>query len=236
MDSLAAHAGILLVLCCQSDGFGYSNLDDSISTASSLSPNPAHHLRERLIIAQPSPTSSPGGASFPSHPVAPTLDRTHSDDYRSLKKKGPHSALFDSVQVHDQYAVLSAHDALLSLASELMSVYHDVAATVRLKGREQSIYMHRWHEQRNTFIVVYHTHQQAHLLPLIIQTQHLLHKGHSTTHSFREARKQLVTLSFSLASASYPASVVSTLCVGVVQCSSWLRISRAEACVALYTG
>ena len=173
LESLAVQAGVQLVLCCQSDGFGYSHLDDSISSASSLSPNPGHHLRERLIIAQPYGSgASPGGA----HPVPPSLDRSHSDDYRSLKKKG-HHPLFDGVVVHDQYSVLSAHDALLSLASELMSLYHDVCGTVRMKGAEHSVYLQRWQEQRNSFVVVYHSHREQQLLPAIRHTQHLLHKG-----------------------------------------------------------
>ena len=176
LDALAVHPGVLLVLCCQSDGFGYSNLDDSITSTSSLSPNPAHHLRERLIIAQPFAASSPAT----SHPVAPSLDRAHSDEYRSLKKKA--HPLFDGVVVHDQYAVLSAHDALLSLASELMSVYHDVPATVRMKGRESSLYMQRWNEQRNSLIVVYLAHLEHTLMPHIQHTQHLLHKGHHHHH------------------------------------------------------
>ena len=67
--------------------------------------------------------------------------------------------------------------------------YHDVAATVRMKGPEQSIYMHRWHEQRNTFLVVYHTHLAQQLLPAITQTQHLLHRGqhHTQTGKARPA-------------------------------------------------
>ena len=173
MDSLACQPGVLLVLCAQSDGFGYGHLDDA--SAASLSPNPTHHLRERLIVAQPLGATSPTVHSHSHSVVAPALDRTHSDDYRSLKKKA-HS-MFDSVRVQDQYAVLSAHDALLSLASELMSLHHDVASTVRMKGPEQSIFMHRWQEQRNTFIVVYHSHLAHQLLPAITQTQHLLHKG-----------------------------------------------------------
>ena len=185
LESLAAQAGILLVLCCQSDGFGYSNIDDSIASSSSLSlaPNPSHHVRERLIIAQPYGSASgqavpPSAAgSLSSHPAA--LERGHSDDYaRSLKK---HHPLFDALLVADQYSVLSAHDALLSLAGELLSVYHDVCVRVRLQGRDSSLYLQRWQEQRNSFIVVYSTRMDRQLKPAIQQTASLLHKGHSNS-------------------------------------------------------
>ena len=208
LDALALQPGVLLVLCCQSDGFGYSNLDDSLSSTHSLSPHPTHHSRERLIIAQPYAASN---STTSSHPVAPSLDRAHSDEYRSLKKKA--HPLFDGVLVHDQYAVLSAHDALLSLASELMAVCHDVPAVVRMKGREGSVYMQRWSEQRNSLIVVYQPHLEHSLMPCIQHTQHLLHKGthhtpHQHTHHTRPAHRRvhLLLSTHSLLSISSPFS------------------------------
>ena len=156
LDSLAVQPGILLVLCCQSDSFGSYNIDASTSSTSSLSPNPGSHSRERLIIAQPYPSAATATTTSALSAV-PALERLHSDEYRSLKKK--HGVLAVS-EVHDTYSVLSAHDALLSLGSEILSVYQDGVASVELKGRDSHVWMQRWHEQRNSFIVVYQANME----------------------------------------------------------------------------
>ena len=177
LDSLAVQPGILLVLCCQSDSFGSYNIDASTSSTSSLSPNPGSHSRERLIIAQPYPSAATAATSTVLSSI-PTLERLHSDEYRSLKKK--HGVLAVS-EVHDTYSVLSAHDALLSLGSEILSVYQDGVASVELKGRDSHVWMQRWHEQRNSFIVVYQSYMEQHVKHSIAQTAHLLHKGQTSS-------------------------------------------------------
>ena len=174
LDSLAVQPGILLVLCCQSDSFGSYNIDASTASTSSLSPNPGSHSRERLIIAQPYTSASATASTSSALAPIPTLERLHSDEYRSLKKK--HGVLAVS-EVHDTYSVLSAHDALLSLGSEILSVYQDGVASVELKGRDSSVWMQRWHEQRNSFIVVYQSNMEHAVKQSIAQTAHLLHKG-----------------------------------------------------------
>ena len=111
----------------------------------------------------------------------PTLERLHSDEYRSLKKKHGVLGVGSVGEVHDTYSVLSAHDALLSLGSEILSVYQDGVASVELKGRDSTVWMQRWHEQRNSFIVVYQSNMEQYVKQSIAQTAHLLHKGQHLT-------------------------------------------------------
>lgn len=164
-DSLSHQRGIIAVLCCPSD-------HDTIMSHDSLSSLPSHHHvhggggssggggggRERLIISQRSTSS-------------------HHLNHAAYIKQNKKGTLSSISSIHDPYTILSSHDALLNLASDIMSLYGDHISVLHLTGKTRHIYIQRYHDTRSTLIVLYDNNIQPSIMRTVIEdTAYLLHK------------------------------------------------------------
>lgn len=168
LDALSKERGIIAVLCCQSDHDGMMILDDSLASATHIPHHQQQPGRERLIVSQ--------GQQYLPHHLMGSSTHPHHTFTKHNKSKSPTASV-----LYDSYTILSSHDALLNLASEVMSLYSDHVQQMTLTGKTRHVFIQRYYDARATMIVLYDAAmEQRYIKQQITDAAHLLHKGNKS--------------------------------------------------------